>query len=288
MAAFELQSNDNKKMPENAHGLQNANESSEINDFKSGNGCNDKHREREECIIAYKIYDSCRQQDCLTPNELGPARSVEDVCIDGQHINEGDVIDPPNDAAAVTVDKIRIEKVIITNKEPNPFKQGFWDVDIKYVFNYNLTFREADGSIIGKLKANSIYNKKLTLFGSNSTDLFIATDLMATRGGDNVVLSSDPYIMVEAKSVALNAELRYQARTPQDIAPQPNEVLVTIGLFSIVKLYRIVDLMVESRGFCTPPECEDICPLNPCDFFDKLDFPMELFAPPERNEFAQP
>ena len=29
----------------------------------------------EDCIIAYKIFDQCRKQICLTPCILGPARS---------------------------------------------------------------------------------------------------------------------------------------------------------------------------------------------------------------------
>lgn len=97
--------------------------------------------------------------------------------------------------------------------------------------------------------------------------------------------------MVIAKAVALAAELKYsRRRRPSDddedsVPPRrPNEVLVTIGLFSIIKLYRLVDLMVQSKGFCIPPECENICPLNPCEFFEKLDFPMDMFAPPHKRE----
>ncbi len=61
----------------------------------------DPRRLREECIVALKVYDSCRQQDCLTEAEIGPARAAEDVCINGEHMKEGDVIDPPNDAGSV-------------------------------------------------------------------------------------------------------------------------------------------------------------------------------------------
>lgn len=86
----------------------------------------------------------------------------------------------------------------------------------------------------------------------------------------------------------MDAELRYQRRrniTTEDLSPQPNEVVVTIGLFTIIKLYRIVNLLVESRGFCIPEECEEVSPLNACEFFDNLDFPMDIFAPPQKPEF---
>jgi len=60
---------------------------------------------------------------------------------------------------------------------------------------------------------------------------------------------------------------------------------VTLGLFSIVKLYRFVSLLVESRGFVIPPPCANVMPQNPCDFFDTLHFPMDAFAPPQKKEF---
>lgn len=251
-------------------------------------GVADHRRIKEECIIALKVYDSCRQQDCLTPEEIGPARAAECIRLCDELINEGDVIDPPSNAAAVTIERLKVKKVIVVEKEPNPFKNGFWDIDLKYVFEYRLTFREADGSVIGSIKANSIFNKRVTLFGSVGSDLVIATDLFKHHC-DSTTLDAEPFVLVEAKAVALAAELRYQKRRnigPTDFSPEPNEVLVTIGLFTIIKLFRIVNLTVQSRGFCIPPECEEISPLNPCEFFDNLDFPMDIFAPPQRPEFV--
>ncbi|MDR3240529.1 MAG: hypothetical protein LBT44_10685 [Clostridiales bacterium] len=244
---------------------------------------------REECIIALKVYDSCRQQDCLTPAMIGPARAAEHVCMGDDHIHEGDIIVPPSNAAAVTIDYLRIRKIIIVDKKPNPFKSGFWDIDLKYVFEYRLTFREADGSVIGCIRANSLHNKKITLFGSIGSDLAVATDLFKTLG-ESATLDSEPFVMVEAKAVALTAELhrRHHHDCPDDkhfSDHHPNEVLVTLGLFSIIKVFRIVNLTVESRGFCVPNECEEISPMNPCEFFDSLDFPLDIFAPPQRPEF---
>ncbi len=153
----------------------------------------DPRRLREECIIALKVYDSCRQQDCLTIDEIGPARAAECVCIGDEHINEGDVIDPPSNAATVTIDKLRIKKIFIVDKSPNPFRNGFWDIDLKYVFEYRLTFREADGCTIGSVRANNIFNKKITLFGSVGSDLVIGTDLFKHLC-DSTTLDAEPFI----------------------------------------------------------------------------------------------
>ena len=248
----------------------------------------DRRKLKEECIIAFKVYDSCRQQDCLTANEIGPARAAKNTVIGNETIQEGEIIDPPSNAAAVTIDNLRVKKVIIVDKSPNPFKNGFWDVDLKYVFQYRLTFREADGTPIhSPVCANSIFNKKVTLFGSIGSDLIISTDLFKCSTHDSTTLRAEPFIFVEAKAVALAAELKLQRRCSavEDLPPEPNRVNVTIGLFTIIKLYRLVNLNVQSRGFCIPKECEDISPLNPCDFFESLDFPMDVFAPPQKPEF---
>jgi hypothetical protein len=196
---------------------------------------------------------------------------------------------------------LKIKKIIIVDKKPNPFKNGFWDIDLKYVFEYRLTFREADGTVIGCLRANSIFNKRITLFGSIGSDLAFSTDLFRHMGDST--MDSEPFIMAEGKAVALTAELHHRRhhhhhhKPPHDpCCPYPddelldirvpNEVLVTIGLFSIVKLFRLVNLSVESKGFCVPEECDELSPLNPCEFFDRLDFPLDIFSPPQKPEFV--
>lgn len=99
---------------------------------------------------------------------------------------------PPSNAAAVTIDRLKVKKIIIVDKEPNPFKNGFWDIDLKYVFSYRLTFREADGQTIGSVRANSIFNKRVTLFGSVGADLVIATDLFK-HFGDSTTIDAEPF-----------------------------------------------------------------------------------------------
>lgn len=245
-------------------------------------------RLREECIIALKVYDSCRSQDCLNIDIIGPARAANCVTIEGEHIKEGEIILPPSSAASVTIDSLCVKKILIVGKQANPFKSGFWDIDLKYVFEYRLTFRESDGSIIiPSVYANSIFHKKVSLFGSTGNNLLISTDLLR-QYGEYTGLDSDPFVMVEAKGVSLYSELRfYRTATSRGEISEPSEVAVTIGLFTIIKLFRIVTLGVESRGFYVPNECEESEFERPCDFFDSLEFPMDSFAPPQREDFLE-
>jgi len=277
MGAFEL----NSSTPRN----DTRNDSrTEVHNAESLN----PRRLREESIIALKVYDSCRQQDCLTESQLGPVRCAENVYDECHNLilEENDVVVPPEGSASVTVDFLKVKKIIIVDKKPNPFKNGFWDISLKYVFEYRLTFRRANGDIIRpRIRAISEYNKRITLFGSVGSDLAFSTDLLRTP--EENTIDSEPFIMVEAKAVALSAELRQGCHHALSRRGENSdqEVVVTIGLFTIIKLFRIVTLNVESKGFSVPDECEDICPLNPCEFFDKLDFPLDIFAPPQKPEF---
>ena len=254
-------------------------------------------RSHQECVIAYKVYDSCRNQNCIKPSELGAVRAAEKVCIGDERLNEGDVICPPRNAAAVTIDKFKVKKITIVNKEKNPFKNGYWDIDVKYVFEYYLTFREADGTPIepGQIKACSIYNKRVALFGADGADIVISSDLPQFMGHeDSDAIEAGPYVLVEAKAVALEVSLKNCGRNSfndrEDIGGRHHpsshdEVLITIGLFTIIELYRIVSLAVESNGFYVPHECIEISPIHPCEVFENVAFPMDIFAPPLMDEF---
>ena len=237
---------------------------------------------KDECIVAYKVYDSCRRQNCLTASELGPARSAGDCAIGGHEHRAGDIIRPPAGTTSVTMDQLKIEKIHIIDKKPCPFRNGFWDVGIKYTFAYRLTFRESSGCIISYADAVSFFNSKTTLFGSVGGDLIVGTDLFS-RDNDSITFEAAPFIWVEAKAVGLDAKLHHHRRSGEG---HQGEVLVTIGLFSILKLFRLVHLNVQSTGFCIPEKCSDAGhDINPCEYFADLEFPLDIFAPPQRKEF---
>lgn len=241
---------------------------------------------KDECIIALKVYDACRQQDCLEGGVLGPARAASGgTFCQGITLEQGEIITPPTNAASVSVSNFRVEKVAVVGKTQNPFRVGYWDVDLKYIFAYDLIFKNVNGSTICTVPAQSVYNKKVTLFGSITTDSLVSTDFLSS-GGNSFDTSSQPFVLVESKAVALGAQLVYNnCCCCDDGNDNADYVTVTIGLFTIVKLFRLVNLSVESKGFCIPQECEDVSSISPCEFFDNLDFPMDIFAPPQKKEF---
>lgn len=272
----------------------------------------------DECIIAQKIFDQCRIQKCLTPCILGPARASRTGTFCGELLCEGDIIIPPCNAASVSLTKFKIKKIEITKKKKSPLKTGCWDIDIRYVFHYHLVFYKADGTEICTIPAFSSYSAKVTLFGSTETDVTVVTDLYCCAEN----LLEGPFVNVEGKALGLKAELKFpndncnngcsctcncncgfpcpppcppmcsgsDSKTPACPPPPPMmnvpiAVDVTIGLFSVVKLFRTVNMLVTSKGRCIPKEATTPnTDIDPCDFFNRLAFPMDLFAPPFTHE----
>lgn len=272
--------------------------------FEFNNRC-DNSGLSNECIMANRVFDQCRLQLCLTPDVLGPSRAAKCTNACNEVFNEGDIIVPPCNAASVMTDNFNLCKILIEKKQPNPFRPGFWDITIKYIFTYTLIFTSVDGCELCRICATSTYTTKLTLFGSVCTDVVMASDL--NRHNTN---NSGPFVTVEGKAVALSAELRYPVNScntccgcccdcncgcsnssnscgcsnncADSAASCPTAVNVTIGLFSVIKLFRPVNIVVPSKGYCVPDECEGtgISGQNVCDFFDSIEFPFELFSPP--------
>ncbi len=243
----------------------------------------------EDCIIAYKIFDQCRKQICLTPCILGPARLARSSSSCSDIIQEGEIIVPPVNAASVTMDDLTLCKILITKKRPNTFRTGYWDIEIKFVFCYTLTFRDSECNFITCKRATSVYTTQITLFGSVGSDTAMATDLVIA---DGLSTSSGPFVSVEAKAAGLAAELKLTPKCNcscdcgcEDNAEIPTAVCVTIGLFAVIRLFRPVNMIVRSYGCCVPDECTGAeSAANVCDFFNSLSFPSDMFCPPTLSE----
>lgn len=62
-------------------------------------------------------------------------------------------------------------------------------------------------------------------------------------------------------------------------------VYVTMGIFSIVRIERDVQMLIPAYDFCVPDkECTSTSD-NPCDVFRKIKFPTDEFFPPRLADF---
>ena len=126
---------------------------------------------KDECIVAYKVYDSCRRQNCLTASELGPAMAAHECEIGGHHHAAGDIIRPPAGTTSVSMEKLKISRIHVVDKRPCPFRNGFWEISIKYAFEYCLTFYDSSGCALEHVGAKNFFSSKTALFGSHGSEV---------------------------------------------------------------------------------------------------------------------
>lgn len=240
------------------------------------------------CIHTDKVYDSCRDKECIADIRvwLSPC---------GQ-----EVID-----RAINV-KIRKAEIIwvFTDIEPVRFNRGFYRVDLKYFFKITLDAFCGVGKPT-QVEGLATYDKDVLLFGSEGNariftshykfDAYDIQDWTKTNLPKAVVETVDPIALsarvVDAKKHHHHSDEIDASSVPEAISnifDEPlvfggaqRKVLVTLGLFSIVKLERNVQLLVPSFDFCIPDkECIGSTEEDPCGFFDKIKFPVDEFFPP--------
>ncbi len=244
------------------------------------------------CIHTNKVYDSCRDKDC-----------VEDVRVyltqSGQDLVE----------RALNV-KVRNAEIIwvFSDIEPVQFNRGYYTVDLKYFFRITLDVFTSVGKPT-TVEGLSSFDKRVILYGSEGNakifrskyaeDAFDSQMWQKTNMPVSVVEVVDP-VALAAKLVDVKDGCCCVNGYEQDIASIPQcvsnifdgdlvicndcrRVYVSLGVFSIVKLERKVQLLIPACDFCVPEkECVSAAEDDPCDLFDKFQFPMDEFFPPER------
>ena len=245
------------------------------------------------CIHTDKVYDSCKDKDCIED-----ARVFLTAC--GQELID----------KAVNV-KCRKAEIIwaFPDVEPIPFNKGYFTVDIKFFFKITLDVFLGVGKPT-TVEGLATFDKKVILFGSEgaakifesrySYDSFDQQLWRKTNMPKAVVEVVDP-LCLSAKVVDLDDKICCCTddidftTIPECIcnvfddrlvlSGEKKRVFVSIGLFSIVKIERSVQLLIPAIDFCVPQkECTTSCDDSPCDLFDKICFPFDEFFPPERED----
>lgn len=264
------------------------------------------------CVQTEKIYDSCREKDCIE-NAKVYFRCPERI----QNI--------VNNAINVKARRAEVIDVY-ADVEPVPFKRGFYTVDVKFFIRVTLDFfvpRSTGGTTILTRYGLVVFDKKVILFGSEG-NVKIFKSHFVEHGIDKperTKLQQDnlPISKVEvAEPIALNAkieslldkifegivieeaprslfdalgedpdddiDLDFDTRNIGGI--QLRRVVVSLGLFSIIKLVRLVQLLIPAFDFCVPNKtCIAATDENPCDLFDTITFPVDEFFPPQIFDF---
>lgn len=233
------------------------------------------------CIDAARIYDSCGDKDCL-----------EDL-----RVYFTDVVQPIIDSAQ----SVKARSVDVINAylcvEPVPFNQGFYSVDITYFFVVKLDVCTTPLNPAVQVCGLAVASKKVILFGSEASVKVFTSD---QNEQDYVTPKYLPKVRLQvAQPMLLSCEIsecgppnmECGVCIPNSVARQfegsfenvePGRyITVTIGIFSIVQLERQVQMIVPVYDFCIPSkECE-MTSDNPCDIFERIQFPVDQFFPPK-------
>lgn len=247
------------------------------------------------CIHTDKVYDSCRDKDCL--ENIRVYLTAQGQCIVDRAIN---------------VKCTKAEVIwIFSDIEAVPFNRGFYSVDLKYFFRITLAVFTGIGRPT-EVEGLATFDKKVILFGSEGNakifaskykeDAFDPQLWKKTNMPSAIVEVVDP-IALGAKVVDVNDRCCCcdddfdLASIPDSVCRvfddnlilggEEKRVYVSIGIFSIIKLERKVQLLIPAYDFCIPQkECVGATDDNPCDLFERINFPVDEFFPPERSNFV--
>lgn len=242
------------------------------------------------CIQTNQIYDSCKEKDCLedlsviftAPEQELINRAINFKCRSAQTI------------------------WVYADVEEVPFNDGFYTVDIKYFFKITLDVFTGISAPV-QVDGLATFDKKVILFGSEgNAKIFSSAYIPGASDTQLVEKSNMPKAVVEVVNpICLSAKFENDCCFPcnvslvpkficgcfndEFVSPNGNKsVLVSIGIFTICKLEREVQLLIPSYDYCIPQkECVSATDNNPCELFEKIQFPYDEFYPPKRDDYEQ-
>lgn len=231
------------------------------------------------CIRTRKIFDSCKDKDCIEDLRVYPTYSSQSYIENAFSVR-------PRSAQLLYAD---------VNVEPLTFNRGYYTVDVSYY--YRITGETLPGN--NPISGLAVFDKRVMLFGSEGTVKTFSSDatLVSTNNSSPiaVVESVDPlalslkitdancHMMTEIEQRAIPEAILNAFSEPLVLNDAAKRLYVTLGQFSIVRLERDTQLLIPAYDYCMPDkECEG-CGQDddPCSLFSRIRFPVEEFFPPD-------
>ncbi len=229
------------------------------------------------CAHTRKVFDGCRDKDCVEDLRLYPTLSSQAL------------IDTAFSLRPRTADLLYAQ----VDVQEITFNRGYYTVDVTYFYRIQGETYPGGETVTGL----SVFNKRVMLFGSEaSAKVFTSSDTERIVDAGlpiGVVEAVDP-INLHMKVVENEppSEERAEVQIPDWIletfgeelvmTDQPRNVYVTVGQFSIIRLERDTQLLLPAYDYCVPEkECEATTEDDPCAMFSRIEFPMDEFFPPD-------
>lgn len=238
------------------------------------------------CIHTKKIYDSCRDKDCIEDLRFYPKLPY---------------VDTINHALSIKGGSAKLLHVFV-DVEPVTFNRGFYTVDMR--FFYCVTLQAYLSSPVPvQVEGLCVFDKRVILFGSEGNAKIFSSEYRQD-GMDPQMLRKNnlPIAVVEAVDpIVLDAKLVdccdchpccevEMTEVPECVGNYfegelscggDRKITVTLGQFSIVRLERDSQLLVPVYDYCMPgKECAGGSDEDPCGLFRNIAFPVSEFFPP--------
>lgn len=244
------------------------------------------------CIHTRKIYDSCRDKDCIEDLRFYPKMQYVDVINRALNIKGGSA---------------KLLHVYV-DVEPVSFNRGFYTVDMR--FFYAVTLQAYLSSPVPvSVEGLCVFDKRVILFGSEGNAKIFSSQLSAGEPDFQMLRRANaPIAVVEAVDpIVLDARILDSCGKRAcdcDLCEVPSfvnncfdgelstgddsrRVYVTLGQFSIVRLERDSQLLIPVYDYCMP-EKECSCGISggedPCCVFRNISFPVGEFFPPNTTD----
>lgn len=254
--------------------------------------CNRKISEAV-CIDTKRIYDSCVSKDCLEDLRVTFFGASQRLIDEATNIKCRDCV-----IKAVSID---VEDV--------PFNRGFYSTEVTFYFTLRFDCYSGHCSTPQVAIGHTRFSKKCILYGSEGDVKIFTSSVDPCRELDcpeapqytnptAKVQAVDPVVLATDTINCCDCPIPPITSFPQSILSiYPNEtippmptktVLVTLGLFSIVQMERDVQMLVPAYDFCIPDRECNCNTQNPCQTFQNIEFPVEEFFPPDRDDCECP
>ncbi len=256
-------------------------------------GCPGSGASRETCCIETgRIFDSCRDRDCFENVRVNLTDCGCDIINRTGNVRAKD--------ATIAWTYIGID--------PVRFNRGFYTVNIRFFIK--VTFEACTGGCKPQeFEGVAVLDKHVVLYGGESnvnvfrsgsdSYNFCCTDdrSEAVRNMpeavvevvDPIILNAAVYERVPGNACCCCCSCEIPAQVASKIDGQLSQhdgdsgryLAVSIGLFSVIRLVRPAQLLVNATEYAVPDkECVMPKEENPCAIFRTMSFPVNEFNPP--------
>ncbi len=254
-----------------------------MQDNRNNNSCCAQDNRGTVCIDTMRVLDSCRDRDCFEDARVYVTEFGEQILANTTNVR--------TKCAELLWAYVGVDEV--------PFNRGFYQITVKY---YILLEFEACVGIGGSqtFSGITVVEKDVILYGGEGSVTTYSSspeNNYCNIGSIDTVSNNDPVAFVETVApIVLGTKIKDCGCTCCDSLDIPKclcerlngeiangnsapRLYVSIGIFSIVKIERPTQILVQATDYsvpdkeCTAASNED----NPCALFSTMPFPSCQF-----------